>query len=106
MTSLPGLVGTDQTIQYRVIDSGATGTGRVRVVVRRDGEQVATQQVAPGATVRVDVKVAHGGDNIVEIEAEAIPNELTTVNNRAVVTVEGIRENRRVLLVSGEPHAG
>ena len=27
-------------------------------------------------------------------------------NNRAVVTVEGIREKLRVLLVSGEPHAG
>ena len=29
------------------------------------------------------------------------------VNNRAVaLTVDGIRENLRVLLVSGEPHAG
>ena len=44
--------------------------------------------------------------NIVEIEAEAAPGELTTVNNRAVLTVEGVRENLRVLLVSGEPHAG
>ena len=35
-----------------------------------------------------------------------LPGELTTVNNRAVLTVEGVRENLRVLLVSGEPHAG
>ncbi len=34
------------------------------------------------------------------------PDELTTANNRAVVTIEGIREKLRVLLVSGEPHAG
>lgn len=102
-----GLVGGDQTIQYRVLDSGAVPAGgRVRVTVRRDGETVTTQQVTPGQTARVAVKVTHGGDNIVEIEAETIANELTPVNNRAVVTIEGIRENLRVLLVSGEPHAG
>ncbi|MEJ1160789.1 hypothetical protein [Prosthecomicrobium sp. N25] len=101
-----GLVGTDQVIQYRVIDAGVAPGGRVRVTVRRDGEQVAEQRVAPGEVARVSVKIKHGGDNILEIEAEALPNELTAVNNRAVATIEGIRENLRVLLVSGEPHAG
>ncbi len=102
-----GLVGTDQTIDYRVIDSGtATRGGRVKVTVRRDGETVATQTVVPGVTAKVQVKVAHGGDNILEIEAEALAGELTPINNRAVVMLDGIRENLRVLLVSGEPHAG
>ena len=59
-----------------------------------------------GEKVDIPVKVDHAGPNIVEIEAEAAPGELTTVNNRAVLTVEGVRENMRVLLVSGEPHAG
>ena len=59
-----------------------------------------------GEKVEIPVKVDHAGPNIVEIEAEAAPGELTTVNNRAVLTVEGVRENLRVLLVSGEPHAG
>jgi hypothetical protein len=59
-----------------------------------------------GEKVDIPVKVEHAGPNIVEIEAEAAPGELTTVNNRAVLTVEGVRENLRVLLVSGEPHAG
>jgi hypothetical protein len=34
------------------------------------------------------------------------PGELTETNNHAVALVDGIRENLRVLLVSGEPHAG
>ena len=38
--------------------------------------------------------------------ARAAPGELTPANNRAVVAAEGVRENLRVLLVSGEPHAG
>ena len=46
------------------------------------------------------------GQNIVEIELETAPGELTPANNRVVVAAEGVRENLRVLLVSGEPHAG
>ncbi|MEO0620538.1 MAG: hypothetical protein AAFZ01_14840 [Pseudomonadota bacterium] len=34
------------------------------------------------------------------------PGELTTANNRTIITAQGVRENLRVLLVSGEPHAG
>ena len=48
----------------------------------------------------------HAGQNIVEIELETAPGELTAANNRVVVAAEGVRENLRVLLVSGEPHAG
>ncbi|MFL5102513.1 MAG: hypothetical protein ACJ8E5_18120, partial [Xanthobacteraceae bacterium] len=33
-------------------------------------------------------------------------DELTTINNRAVVAIDGVRDKLRVLLVSGEPHAG
>lgn len=102
-----GLVGAEQKIAYRVIDSGAVPPGgRVKVTIRRDGETVTVQQVTPGQVANATVKITHAGDNIVEIEAEAIADELTTVNNRAVSTIEGIRENLRVLLVSGEPHAG
>ena len=43
---------------------------------------------------------------MVELEVEGLPNELTQANNRAAVPIEGIREKLRVLLVSGEPHAG
>jgi hypothetical protein len=52
------------------------------------------------------VLIDHAGPNIVEIAAEVEPGELTELNNRAVLTIEGVRENLRVLLVSGEPYAG
>ncbi|WP_204309881.1 hypothetical protein, partial [Klebsiella michiganensis] len=52
------------------------------------------------------VPVTHAGANIVEVEVDGLDGELTTINNRAVVIIEGIREKLRVLLVSGEPHAG
>jgi hypothetical protein len=103
-----GLVGSEQVLTYRVIDNGVDPAkiGRVKVTIRRDGEKVMENNIQPGAPVQVRIKVAHGGDNIVEIEAEPLAGELTPVNNRAIVTIEGIRDHLRVLLVSGEPHAG
>jgi hypothetical protein len=52
------------------------------------------------------VPIPHAGPNIVEIEAAPLDGELTLVNNRAVVSIDGVRDKLRVLLVSGEPHAG
>ena len=55
----------------------------------------------------VGIPIPHGGPNIVEIEAVAARGgELTQVNNRAVVSIDGVRDKLRVLLVSGEPNAG
>ena len=35
-----------------------------------------------------------------------LEGELTPINNRAVISIDGVRDKLRVLLVSGEPHAG
>ncbi len=59
-----------------------------------------------GRTVTIAMPFPHAGQNIVEIELETAPGELTAANNRVIVAAEGVRENLRVLLVSGEPHAG
>ena len=99
-----GIVGKDQTIRAEV--SERNGTGQATVTVRRDGQEVLRQNVRTGAPFSLTLKVDHGGPNVVEIEADQLPGELTGANNRAVVTIEGIREKLRVLLVSGEPHPG
>ncbi len=55
---------------------------------------------------RFQMQFPHAGTNLLEVELETAPGELTPANNRAVISAEGVRENLRVLLVSGEPHAG
>jgi hypothetical protein len=100
-----GIVGQTQTITYRLDDQGVTGD-RAKVVVRRDGETINERTVLSGQTVNVDIDIKHAGPNIVEIEASPLENELTLVNNRAVVAIDGVRDRLRVLLVSGEPHSG
>ena len=106
-----GIVGEEKPITFRVEDTilsseSFSPENRVEVEIRRDGELITTRRVTPGDNVTIPIEIARGGRNIIELEASEAPGELTTVNNRAVITVEGIRENLRVLLVSGEPHAG
>src|SRR5881227_3568606 len=100
-----GIVGQTQTITYRLDDQGVTGD-RAKVVVRHDGEVINERTVLSGQTVNVEINIKHAGPNIVEIEASPLENELTPVNNRAVVAIDGVRDKLRVLLVSGEPHSG
>jgi hypothetical protein len=101
-----GLVGGEQPVDVKVTETTPSAAQAVKLTVTRQGEPPSTKTVRIGEKVDIPVKVDHAGPNIVEIEAEAAPGELTTVNNRVVLTVEGVRENMRVLLVSGEPHAG
>jgi hypothetical protein len=100
-----GIVGQSQTIQFRVEDQGARSAS-AQIAIRRDGEGVENRTVRPGDTVRVQIPIPHAGPNIIEIEASPLDGELTTINNRAVVSIDGVRDKLRVLLVSGEPHAG
>jgi hypothetical protein len=101
-----GIVGSAQGIEVKVTETTPGNTGLVKLTVTHQGQAPTTRSVHIGEKVEIPVAIDHAGPNIVEIEAEATPGELTTVNNRAVLTVEGVRENLRVLLVSGEPHAG
>src|SRR5690242_1366113 len=100
-----GIVGQPQTITYRLDDQGVSGE-RAKIIVRRDGEVINERTLLSGQTANVEIDIKHAGPNIVEIEASPLDNELTLVNNRAVVAIDGVRDQLRVLLVSGEPHAG
>ncbi len=101
-----GLVSAVQPVEVKVTETTGNDGKQVRLTVTQQGEKPSSQVVRVGETVTIPVEIKHAGPNIVEIEAEPAEGELTTVNNRAVLTVEGVRENLRVLLVSGEPHAG
>ncbi len=100
-----GLVGKEQTITFRVVETGKTA-GSASVTIRRDGKIIQQQSVLPGTPVKVRIKIEHAGANLFEVEVAGIENELTLLNNTALITIDGIRDKLKVLLVSGEPHAG
>ena len=100
-----GIVGKPQTIRFHVEETGGTGEP-VRVTTLLDDGTLNDLFVVPGEVTELLVIVAHGGQNITELTAAALPGEITDQNNRAISVIEGIRDRLRVLLVSGEPHPG
>ncbi len=103
-----GLVGQSRDVELRAIETGRAGKpgDLVSLKIRRDGQPDELRSVEVGQIVRIPMEFPHAGANILEAELETAPGELTPVNNKAVIAAEGVRENLRVLLVSGEPHAG
>ena len=100
------IVGKDAQITFRVDDYGGSSGANTDVALRIDGEDSGKKTVVIGQDTTITVPVTHGGENVVELEAAAGPSEQTLQNNRAAVIINGVRDRLRVLLVSGEPHAG
>jgi len=104
-----GIVGQTRDIELALRETGRVPAGAPRTVtikVRREGQPDASYQVQIGTHLTLPITFPHSGANIVEIELSETQGELTLANNRVVVLAEGVRENLRVLLVSGRPHAG
>jgi len=102
-----GIVGKPLSLTLTVEDLPATGERRLaRVTVRRDGAAEQVLQIPVGVEQTVEFDLDHRGPNVLDIEVEPGPRELSLANNRAAVAVNGVRDRLRVLLVSGEPHAG
>jgi hypothetical protein len=104
-----GLVGKEMPLSIRVEDlpvKEGKAEGQARVTWRKDGGAPHQLVVPIGRDVPLAIPIDHGGPNVLELEVEPGPQELTLANNRAAVVVNGVRDRLRVLLVSGEPHAG
>ncbi|RUW50021.1 hypothetical protein EOA32_20590 [Mesorhizobium sp. M1A.F.Ca.ET.072.01.1.1] len=100
-----GLVGKPLDMSYRVLSTEGQG-GPVDVRVSVNGEQVSVEHATIGQPMKLEVTIPNAGRNIVQLSIDHEPGELTDTNNRAIALVDGIRDHLRVLLVSGEPHAG
>ncbi len=104
-----GLVGKELSLAIRVEDLPAKPGSpemQARVTWRKDGGSPHQVMVPIGKDIPLQIPIDHGGPNVLELQVEPGPRELTLANNRAAVVVNGVRDRLRVLLVSGEPHAG
>ncbi|WP_421787744.1 hypothetical protein [Hyphobacterium sp.] len=99
-----GLVDEPAEFVIRVEDDAMTGTATL--TFRVDGGEPQTARITIGTDTTVTAPVEHRGPNVIEIEVEPGPEELSLINNRAAVSVTGVRDRLRVLLVTGEPHNG
>jgi hypothetical protein len=100
-----GIVGEPMRITGRVIDQNG-GSAPVAVTVSIDGQRVSQATVRANREFAINVTLAHRGRNMVIVEAAQGPQEITLANNRAAFAANGVRDRLRVLLITGEPHAG
>ncbi|MGE0415664.1 MAG: hypothetical protein AB7O80_02565 [Acetobacteraceae bacterium] len=102
-----GIVGRTVSLRVVIDDLGPQGRSRTAMLtVRRDGEPPRTENVPVGREQQIEVPILRAGPTVVEMAASPLDGEVSRLNNRAVVEINGVRERLRVLLISGEPHPG
>ena len=97
------------TLTLKVEDQGAVPArlpAAADIDISVDGGAPDRVRVPVGLDVELSVTLRHGGMNVIQFTLPEHPNELTSRNNAAVVQINGVRDRLRVLLVSGQPHAG
>ncbi len=102
-----GIVGKPVTLRLAVDDLGSNHRGATATLtIRRDGDPPETRIVGIGTEQRIALPIRRAGPTIVELSVSPLEAEASTINNRAVVEINGVRDRLRVLLISGEPHPG
>lgn len=103
------ILGEPVMLTLRIEDQGAVPAEmgiEAQLSIAIDGEEPQLFSVPVGEDMELPVILPHGGANVLQFELLPTEGELTTRNNAAVVSINGVRDRLRVLLVSGEPHAG
>ena len=102
------IIGEPVVLTLRIDDMGAApqDVRNVPLDISIDGERVQRFNVPLGKDMELPVTLPHSGRNVIQFTSPAIETELTDRNNTALIQINGVRDRLRVLLVSGEPHAG
>ncbi|CUH79333.1 glutamine amidotransferase [Tropicibacter naphthalenivorans] len=101
------ILGEEVELTLRIEDDGAApGASQTPILISVDGEPPQTFTVPIGQDLTLPITLPHGGLNVIQFTVPEADGELTDRNNTALVQINGVRDRLRVLLVSGEPHAG
>ncbi|MCA0940393.1 glutamine amidotransferase [Salipiger pacificus] len=101
------ILGEPVTLTLRVEDDGAAPQEReTELQISIDGGAPDSYRVPLGQDIELPITLPHGGLNVIQFTTPESEAELTDRNNTALVQINGVRDRLRVLLVSGEPHAG
>ncbi|MBI1341037.1 hypothetical protein GC169_12620 [bacterium] len=98
-----GIVDTEIEMMIQVDDPTESN---LPVSISINGEAKPPQRVPVGEPTKITLTLPRRGDNLVVLEVEGRPGELTFANNLASAPMSGVRDRLRVLLITGEPHSG
>lgn len=99
-----GIVGKAVTLRVEIEDLGVKyPAGSTNLTIRRDGQPPVVENVPIGRPENITVPINRAGPIVMEMSADKLPGEISTLNNRAVVEINGVRDRLHVLLISGAP---
>lgn len=102
-----GVVGGTVTVKLIVEDLGVRHpAGAVTLSIHRDGTLVGRESVPIGAPVSLPVPISHAGPTVLALSVAPLPGGISILNDQVVLPIEGVRDQLRVLLVSGAPNPG
>jgi hypothetical protein len=102
-----GIVGKSVTLRVAIEDLGVPHpNGSATLTLRRDGDPPRVSSVPIGREQQIELPITRAGPTVVELSASPLAGEVSPLNNRAVIEINGVRDRLRVLLISGEPHPG
>lgn len=103
------IIGEEFKLTLMIEDQGAvpaSAGNTVDLTIAIDAEPAQSYSVPVGVELDLPVTLPHGGMNVIRFSMDRAAGELTDRNNAQVIQINGVRDRLRVLLVSGEPHAG
>ncbi|MEL3890712.1 hypothetical protein V6B08_10575 [Ferrovibrio sp. MS7] len=101
-----GMLNQQLSMTLRVEDSAIQPGEMAELRFKQQDGPSFTQSVPVGRDVNIPFKLDRAGRSLIELDVPPVPGELTPLNNRAALSINGIRDRLRVLLVTGEAHAG
>ncbi|GGF66538.1 membrane protein [Terasakiella brassicae] len=99
------IVGKPVLLRVRVLDNAQPNAKAPLFLLHENGKKQRFTPTEDG--VQETVYIAdHAGRQVLLLETPALENELSLNNNKVALSINGVRDRLRVLLVSGQPHQG
>jgi uncharacterized membrane protein len=95
-------IGEIARVVVQIEDSAPTA----QVTVHIGDEAPQTRDVPTGEDIVIEVPIDRRGNIPVAIETASVADEISSANNAVALSIAGVRDRLRVMLVTGEPYAG
>ena len=102
----PSYAKIGQTLPAQIRIDDPVGDRSISLSVELDGKTLQTMDLQTNQDHTIDIPVERAGPSRFVLRVPVREDEISPVNNTAVIETMGVRERLRVLLVSGQPHQG
>lgn len=105
-----GIIGQSVQIEFILEASPALAEiledKALNVELRHAGKVLQNFSARLNEAVQIPIPIENRGENFFVLHTPVLPDEITAINNNALLQINGVRDRMNVLLVSGFPYNG